>query len=42
MSLEQDERVLHPAKVTGNTIAAVSENGRLLLFAVEEMKSQSA
>ena len=42
MSLEQGERVLHPAKVTGNTIAAVSENGRLLLFAVEEMKTQSA
>jgi topoisomerase-4 subunit A len=42
MSLEQGERVLHPAKVTGNTIAAVSENGRLLLFAVGEMKTQSA
>ncbi len=42
MSLEKDERVLHPAKATGSTIAAVSENGRLLLFAVEEMKSQSA
>ncbi|MBM3392805.1 MAG: DNA topoisomerase IV subunit A [Betaproteobacteria bacterium] len=42
MSLESGERVLHPAKVTGDTIAAVSENGRLLLFAVSEMKSQSA
>ena len=42
MSLEKDERMLHPARVAGNTIAAVSENGRLLLFAVEEMKNQSA
>ncbi len=42
MSLEKDERMLHPAKAAGTTIAAVSENGRLLLFAVEEMKSQSA
>ncbi|MBX3676427.1 MAG: DNA topoisomerase IV subunit A [Rhodocyclaceae bacterium] len=42
MTLEKDERMLHPAKAAGNTIAAVSENGRLLLFAVEEMKSQSA
>jgi topoisomerase-4 subunit A len=42
MSLESGERVLHPAKVAGDTIAAVSENGRLLLFAVSEMKSQSA
>ncbi|MDP1653730.1 MAG: DNA topoisomerase IV subunit A [Rhodocyclaceae bacterium] len=42
MTLEKDERMLHPAKASGNTIAAVSENGRLLLFAVEEMKSQSA
>jgi topoisomerase-4 subunit A len=42
MSLEKDERVLHPARARGDTIAAVSENGRLLLFAVEEMKSQSA
>ena len=42
MSLEEGERVLHPAKVAGDTIAAVSENGRLLLFATSEMKSQSA
>jgi topoisomerase-4 subunit A len=42
MSLEAGERVLHPAKVAGNTIAAVSENGRLLMFDASEMKSQSA
>ena len=42
MSLQQDERVLHPAKATGDTIAAVSESGRLLLFAIGEMKIQSA
>jgi topoisomerase-4 subunit A len=42
MSLEAGERVLQPARVTGDTIAAVSENGRLLLFPTSEMKSQSA
>ncbi len=42
MSLEAGERVLHPAKMAGNTIAAVSENGRLLMFDAGEMKSQSA
>jgi topoisomerase-4 subunit A len=42
MSLEQDERVLAPAKVAGSTVAAVSESGRLLMFDVGEMKSQSA
>ncbi len=42
MSLELGERVLHPARAAGNTIAAVSENGRLLMFDASEMKSQSA
>ncbi|MDR2239525.1 MAG: DNA topoisomerase IV subunit A [Zoogloeaceae bacterium] len=42
MSLEAGERVLHPAKAGGGAVAAVSGNGRLLLFAATEMKSQSA
>ena len=42
MSLDAGERVLHPARAAGSTIAAVSENGRLLMFDITEMKSQSA
>jgi topoisomerase-4 subunit A len=41
MTMEKGERVLAPAKALGDTIAAVSENGRLLLFGREEMKQQS-
>ena len=41
MNLDQGERLLAPAKADGNWIAAVSENGRLLMFARAEMKTQS-
>ncbi len=41
MTLEKGDAVLAPAKAIGNTIAAASENGRLLVFAREEMKQQS-
>lgn len=34
MSLEKGEKVLAPAKVFGDWIAAASENGRLLVFPV--------
>ncbi len=41
MSLEKGEKVLAPAKVFGDWIAAASENGRLLVFPRPEMKTQS-
>ena len=41
MSLESNEAVLTPARVAGNSIACVSENARLLVFPIEEMKVQS-
>ncbi|ENO75605.1 DNA topoisomerase IV subunit A [Thauera sp. 63] len=41
MSLEKGEKVLPPAKVFGDWIAAASENGRLLVFPRPEMKTQS-
>lgn len=41
MSLEAGEAVLVPAIVRGASIACVSENARLLVFPLEEMKVQS-
>ena len=41
MTLESNEAVLTPARVAGNSIACVSENARLLVFPIEEMKVQS-
>jgi len=41
MSLEKGEKVLAPAKVFGDWIAAVSEHGRILVFPRPEMKTQS-
>ncbi|ATE59398.1 DNA topoisomerase IV subunit A [Thauera sinica] len=41
MSLEKGEKVLAPARVQGNWVAAASENGRLLVFPLPEMKTQS-
>ena len=41
MSLEKGERVLPPAPLVGEWIAAVSEQGRLLLFPLAEMKVQA-
>ena len=38
MTLEKNERVLDPSRAVGDEIAAVSEKGRLLLFAAGEMK----
>ncbi|THF65733.1 DNA topoisomerase IV subunit A [Pseudothauera nasutitermitis] len=41
MTLEKGEKVLAPAPARGNWIAAVSENGRILVFARSEMKVQA-
>ncbi len=41
MTLEKGERVLAPAKAAGDTVAAVSAEGRLLLFAAAEMKAMA-
>ncbi|NMF91563.1 DNA topoisomerase IV subunit A, partial [Aromatoleum petrolei] len=41
MTLEKGEKVLVPARVVGERIAAVSENGRILVFMRSEMKVQS-
>jgi topoisomerase-4 subunit A len=41
MTLEKGERVLAPSKALGERIAAVSENGRILVFARSEMKVQA-
>jgi topoisomerase-4 subunit A len=41
MTLEKNETVLAPALVKGDRIAAVSENGRILIFVRSEMKVQS-
>ncbi|MCC4115304.1 DNA topoisomerase IV subunit A [Aromatoleum toluclasticum] len=41
MTLEKGEKVLVPARVAGERIAAVSENGRILVFMRSEMKVQS-
>lgn len=41
MALEKGEKVLAPAKVFGEWIAAASENGRILVFPRAEMKTQS-
>ncbi|MBL8446046.1 MAG: DNA topoisomerase IV subunit A [Zoogloeaceae bacterium] len=41
MTLEKGERVLDPAPVMGEWIAAASEHGRLLLFPTTEMKVQA-
>src|SRR5574338_373016 len=41
MTLEKGEKVLQPAPVAGTWLAAVSENGRLLVFPLAEMKVQA-
>ncbi|NMG17290.1 DNA topoisomerase IV subunit A [Aromatoleum bremense] len=41
MTVEKGEKVLAPARVLGERIAAVSENGRLLVFPRSEMKVQA-
>jgi len=41
MTLEKGEKPLAPARVQGHWIAAVSENARILLFPLTEMKVQS-
>ncbi len=41
MTLEKSERILPPAKALGEWIAAVSEQGRILIFPRAEMKVQS-
>lgn len=41
MTLEKGERILPPAPVHGDWIVAVSENGRILVFARSEMKVQA-
>ncbi|HRP74254.1 MAG TPA: DNA topoisomerase IV subunit A [Rhodocyclaceae bacterium] len=41
MVLEKGERPLAPARVSGELIAAVSEKGRILVFARSEMKVQA-
>ncbi len=41
MTLEKGETVLAPAKLGGTSVAAVSEHGRLLLFALDEVKTQT-
>ncbi|HEY0876840.1 MAG TPA: DNA topoisomerase IV subunit A [Zeimonas sp.] len=40
MTLEKGEKVLVPARVAGERIAAVSEHGRILVFMRSEMKVQ--
>ncbi|NMG32452.1 DNA topoisomerase IV subunit A, partial [Aromatoleum evansii] len=41
MTLEKGEKVLGPTRVVGERIAAVSENGRILVFMRSEMKVQA-
>ncbi|AYH45113.1 DNA topoisomerase IV subunit A [Azoarcus sp. DN11] len=41
MTLEKGEKVLVPARVAGERIAAVSEGGRILVFMRSEMKVQT-
>ncbi len=41
MALEKGEKVLEPARVLGDWIAAVSGNGRILVFPRSEMKVQA-
>ncbi len=41
MTLEKGEKVLAPARAAGERIAAVSENGRILVFMRSEMKVQA-
>jgi topoisomerase-4 subunit A len=41
MSLDQGERPLKPAKIAGNTIAAISQAGRLLVFPLLELKAMA-
>ncbi|MBA4743560.1 MAG: DNA topoisomerase IV subunit A, partial [Azoarcus sp.] len=42
MTLDKGEKILEPARVLGDWIAAVSGNGRILVFAREEMKVLAA
>jgi len=39
MTLEKGEKLLAPARIVGNAIAALSQKGRLLVFALSEMKT---
>ena len=39
MHVEQGEKILAPARVLGSSIAALSQKGRLLVFALGEMKT---
>jgi topoisomerase-4 subunit A len=41
MTLEKGEKLLAPARIAGDWIVAVSENGRILVFARSEMKVQA-
>jgi topoisomerase-4 subunit A len=41
MSLERGERPLRPARVAGDTVAAVSASGRLLLLPVAELRAMA-
>ncbi len=41
LSLEAGDKVLAPAPASGSTIAALSQKGRLLLFAATEMKTMA-
>ena len=38
LSLDKNERPLPPARVAGNTLAAISHSGRLLIFPLDELK----
>jgi topoisomerase IV subunit A len=38
LSLDKSERPIKPAKVVGDTVAAISQGGRLLLFPLAELK----
>jgi topoisomerase-4 subunit A len=41
LSLDKGEKPLKPAKATGNTVAAISQTGRLLVFPLTELKSMA-
>ena len=38
LSLDKNEKPLQPARVSGNTLAAISQTGRLLIFPLDELK----
>jgi topoisomerase-4 subunit A len=41
MALDKGEKPLRPAKVAGNTLAAISQTGRLLVFPLAELKAMA-